>query len=164
MYDRILVPLDGSATSEAGVLEAIRLAQGQPGTRLVLLHVMNDFPSMMEMAGVADFEELRAHLRRWGEALLAKAAKLAADAGVACESRMREIHGGRIADAVLEEAREGRCDLVVMGTHGRRGLRRLALGSDAEQVVRGADVPVMLVRTAEHGAPARADVATAMPL
>jgi nucleotide-binding universal stress UspA family protein len=53
---------------------------------------------------------------------------------------------GRVADVVVEEAAKSGCDLIVMGTHGRRGFSRLALGSDADLVVRSSPVPVLLVR------------------
>ena len=58
---------------------------------------------------------------------------------------LREPLTKRVADEVLSEAKKWRADLIVMGTHGRRGLRRLVLGSDAEQIVRLANVPVLLV-------------------
>lgn len=57
-----------------------------------------------------------------------------------------ESIGGRAADLIVDQAKQWNADLIVMGTHGRRGLRRLALGSDAELVVRSASVPVLLVR------------------
>jgi nucleotide-binding universal stress UspA family protein len=58
----------------------------------------------------------------------------------------REIVGGPAADVIVREAKKQRADLIVLGTHGRRGMRRLVLGSDAEQVVRMSPVPVLLVR------------------
>ncbi len=59
---------------------------------------------------------------------------------------MLESIGGVAADFILAQAKEWKADLIVMGTHGRRGLMRLALGSNADLVVRGAAVPVMLIR------------------
>jgi nucleotide-binding universal stress UspA family protein len=59
---------------------------------------------------------------------------------------VREVTRGRIATVVVDEARSSGCDLIVMGTHGRRGFNRLALGSDADLVVRESPVPVLLVR------------------
>jgi len=63
-----------------------------------------------------------------------------------------ESIGGPAADLILAQAKEWPADLIVMGTHGRRGLRRLAMGSDAEGVIRGAPVPVLLVHDAGKGA------------
>jgi nucleotide-binding universal stress UspA family protein len=59
---------------------------------------------------------------------------------------LHDVGGGRVADAIVEEARRSRCDLIVIGTHGRRGVSRAMLGSDAENVVRSSPVPVLLVR------------------
>ena len=68
------------------------------------------------------------------------------DAGVDVEAVVRYDPGLRVSDLIVREAVDGRADLIVMGTHGRRALRRLALGSDAELVLRESPVPVLLVR------------------
>ena len=78
--------------------------------------------------------------------LLAQAKVLALAQGIEAETVMREVSQGRIADVILEEVQSGACDLIVMGTHGRRGVSRITMGSDAEQVVRMSPVPVLLVR------------------
>ena len=62
------------------------------------------------------------------------------------ETQLRELKGGRVADAILQEAKSTSCDLIVIGTHGRRGFSRVLLGSDAENVLRESPVPVLLVR------------------
>jgi nucleotide-binding universal stress UspA family protein len=154
MYKRILVPLDGSATAERGLREAIGLAAEQK-SRLFLLHVVDEYPLVLQMSSALNHEQTEraslrmTTLREYGDGLLAKAGKLAADAGVAADTRLREISSGRIADVIVEEAALSGCDLIVMGTHGRRGFSRLMLGSDAELVVRTAGVPVLLVRQEE---------------
>lgn len=148
MYERILVPLDGSATAEAGLRHAIGLAAALK-SRLVLLHVMDDFALTVEMASVADYEGMRAALRGYGQDALDKARKAAADAGVMSEAVLREQPQARISEVINGEAVRHRCDLVVMGTHGRRGFSRLTLGSNAEAVMRTSTVPVLLVRAGE---------------
>ena len=145
MYKHILVPLDGSATAEVGFREALRLAAEQKG-KLRLLHVIDDFPMLLEMSAVASFEESMRKVREYGEEVLAKAHSEAVKADVPAGTALREVTQGRIADVVVDEARACGCDLIVMGTHGRRGLSRLALGSDADLVVRTSPVPVLLVR------------------
>jgi len=72
--------------------------------------------------------------------------------GIDPDRVLLESIGGSAADLILDQARQGSADLIVMGTHGRRGLLRAAFGSDAEQVVRGATIPVLLVRAASHRA------------
>jgi nucleotide-binding universal stress UspA family protein len=85
-------------------------------------------------------------LTQRGRRILGKAAELARKAGVACDTVLLETLTGPAAEPILRQAKKSRVDLIVMGTHGRRGLRRLVMGSDAEQIVRNTPVPVMLVR------------------
>jgi nucleotide-binding universal stress UspA family protein len=145
MFQHILGPIDGSDTAAQGLREAIRLAADQKA-RLRLLYVIDDFPMLVELATVESFDASLQKLRNYGEKLLADAKRLAGQSGVEAEPVLREVTQGRIAETVVDEATISRCDLVVMGTHGRRGLSRMALGSDADLVVRTSPVPVLLVR------------------
>lgn len=145
MYSKILVPIDGSPTSERGLHEAITIAQAMKST-VVLLHVVDDFPFMMEMAAVINYEENHKALVDAGQKLLDKRAKTLVEAGIPCEQALRDVRALPVADVIVQEASDRHCDLIVMGTHGRRGLSRLTMGSDAELVVRQAGVPVLLVR------------------
>jgi nucleotide-binding universal stress UspA family protein len=88
-------------------------------------------------------------LRQYGLEVLAKARVAAEAASVHSEPLLREVTGKRIADVIVEQAHQHGCDLIVMGTHGRRGFTRLTLGSAAEGVARTSDVPVLLVRLEE---------------
>lgn len=132
MYSRILAPTDGSATATQGVREAIALAKALKA-QLVLLHAIDDFP-------------ITHTLREAGRTILDTAAGLADKDGVACETVLRELDVQHAADAIVSEAVAKECDLIVMGTHGRRGINRLFLGSDSEKVLRHSPVPVLLVR------------------
>jgi nucleotide-binding universal stress UspA family protein len=91
-------------------------------------------------------------LRERGKAILADAAALVRVHGFEPSSVLVESIGGPAADLIVAQATEGHADLIVMGTHGRRGLRRVALGSDAEQVIRMSTVPVLLVRNVRPAA------------
>ena len=148
MYHRILVPLDGSPTAEAGLRHAIGLAAALKA-ELVLLHVMDDFALTMEMSSVMSYDTMRDALRQYGQHALDRAQQAAADAGVMCESFVREVAQARVSEVINDEAVKHRCDLVVMGTHGRRGFSRLTLGSNAEAVMRTSTTPVLLVRVGE---------------
>jgi nucleotide-binding universal stress UspA family protein len=86
-------------------------------------------------------------LRQSGKKIIEKAEALARRNGLAPESVMLESFGGRAADFIVQQARKWGADLIVLGTHGRRGVKRLVMGSDAEQVVRTTRVPVLLVRS-----------------
>ena len=145
MYHRILVPLDGSPTADAGLRHAIDLASAVKA-KLVLLHVMDDFALMVEMSSVTSYETMRDALRKYGQHALDRAQQAAADAGVMCETFVREVAQARVSEVINDQAVKHRCDLVVMGTHGRRGFSRLTMGSNAEAVMRTSTVPVLMVR------------------
>jgi nucleotide-binding universal stress UspA family protein len=145
MYKRILVPIDGSVAANKGLEEAIRLAAGLHAT-LVLLHIVNEQPAVLDTASGTAFGEVRRQMLKDGDKVLGDASQWALDAGVPSEAVLKELITGRVADAIVAVAAHTACDLIVMGTHGRRGMPRLVLGSDAELVVRESPVPVMLVR------------------
>jgi len=145
MYKQLLVPLDGSETSRRGLREAIALATALKA-RLRLLHVISDFAVMVEMANVIDFEKVRGGLHQYGRDLLETAAAEGRAAGLEVSTELRDPKGGRVADAIVQEARDAGCDVIVIGTHGRRGFNRALMGSDAERVLRESPVPILLVR------------------
>jgi len=145
MYQRILVPLDGSAPSERGFAEALSLARAFDAS-LVLLHVIESYPMMIEMASATTWEQVGSGLRDEGQRVLDQAHEAAQSAGVASETHLEEVSAARVCDVIVEQARAHRCDLIVMGTHGRRGVERAVVGSDAERVIRQAPCAVLLVR------------------
>ena len=106
----------------------------------------SDFPILAETAGAIDFEKYSVELHQYGQGLLDDAKALARSAGLEVETRLRDLKGGRVADAIVLEAKSTVCDLIVIGTQGRRGISRAMLGSDAENVLRESPVPVLLVR------------------
>jgi nucleotide-binding universal stress UspA family protein len=91
-------------------------------------------------------EEMIEAQRKLGENLLERARTTAIGYGIAADTRLVDGRAERVADAIIAEALASRCELVVMGTHGRRGFSRVMIGSDAERVVRSCPVPVLLVR------------------
>src|SRR5689334_24355917 len=136
-YKRILVPVDGSATSKAGLREAIALAKGQ-GASLQLVHVVDQhYIALMGIeSSAAGMSRMMEDVKRAGRAIL-KSAQAAADkAGVKATPVLLETLTGPAADLIVKQAKKSGADLIVLGTHGRRGVRRLLMGSDAEQVVR----------------------------
>lgn len=145
MYKRILVPIDDSQTARRGLREAITLATQQKAT-LCLVHVVDDFPLMLEMPVARDFVLYREALCTHGRRVLEDAKALAQSLGLEVETRLAEPTRGRVSEAIVDEAKRSGCDLIVIGTHGRHGLGRALLGSDAENVLRHSPVPVLLVR------------------
>jgi len=148
MYQKILVPVDGSDTSSRGLDEALRLAR-LTGAQLRLVHVIDELSLMI---GMESFAALSADtvrlLREGGQQILADARSRAAAAGVQAETVLVDSFTTGVCDEILRQCNEWGADLVVLGTHGRRGVRRLFMGSDAEQIVRLAATPVLLVRAA----------------
>jgi nucleotide-binding universal stress UspA family protein len=147
VYRRILVPVDGSSTSIAGLNEALRLAKNQKA-RIRLIHIVDERMIFSTAEAGMNIEPVIDSLKSGGKRILERAAKLAAARGVRAETDMVENAASQVADVLVSRARRWRADLVVMGTHGRRGVNRLVLGSDAELVVRNSPVPVLLVRSA----------------
>jgi nucleotide-binding universal stress UspA family protein len=145
MYARILVGVDGSAASQRGLEEAVRLAQ-RGGAKLRIVHVLGELGLMAGVPEAAYLEAVLAEARRGGEQVVSKALAAAKAEGVDAEAELVETVGRTIGDVLADEVTRWRADLVVLGTHGRRGLRRMVLGSDAESVVRTSPVPVLLVR------------------
>jgi nucleotide-binding universal stress UspA family protein len=144
-YRKILVAVDGSPAAGKGLREAVRLAKSEEA-ELCVFHVVNEFYAFAMPEGGAAMADLVPTLREGGRRILAKAQAEAQKQGLKAKGVLRETVGGAAADAIVKEAKKQRADLIVLGTHGRRGVRRMVLGSDAEQVVRTASVPVLLVR------------------
>lgn len=150
MYRKILVPVDGSATAARGLEEATGLARAS-GAQVVLLHVIDAYPLAVEMATSDTWQLVMDGLRKQGQALLAQGGMTLRDHGVPVVERLVEFPAGRVADAILDEARQQGCDLIVMGTHGRRGFAHMVMGSDAERVVHESPLPVLMVRHPDAG-------------
>jgi len=148
MYKRILVPYDGSAPSRAGLREAMDLAFDS-GATLVVLHVVSELPLLMAGEAHVNYGQIAEILMQTGQALAQEAAVVARKDGIPCEMQVIDAGAVPVCDVIVDQIGAQRCDLVVMGTHGRRGLKRLTLGSDAEMVVRRAAVPVLLAKCAE---------------
>ncbi len=146
MYQRIIVPVDGSATAAKGLDEAIKLAR-LTGASLRLIHVIElmNFATGFEPAD-AYFNDVIPAMKRAAEEILGHAKTQALAGGVTVDTCVLERLGARVSELVIEEAKSWGADLIVIGTHGRRGVGRLMLGSDAEQIIRLAPVPVLLVR------------------
>ncbi len=141
MYKRILVAVDESETSKLALNEAITLAKNQHAT-LRFVHVV-------DLTTFTDVKAPYAHaLRAAGQKLIDSYSSLARVAEIDFDARMLVVEalGQHIYDAIEEEANRWPADLIVIGTHGRRGIRRLLLGSVAEGVTRVSTKPVLLIR------------------
>ena len=145
MYKRILVTVDGSATSNKALTAALQLAR-EGGAQVRLLHALDE---MAYFGGVEYSGSIIEVARENAQKLLADAAALAESAGIDVDRKLVDQPGQRLGHTVCDEARAWQADLIVVGTHGRRGIERVLLGSGAEQVIRLAPVPVLVVRADE---------------
>ena len=144
MYQKILVPVDGSFTSSYALQEAVKLAK-QLDACLELVHVYEDTIYLVD-ENYFNYEELQKTIRTRGEEILASAAEIVSAASIPVETKLIQSDTGQISSVLVEEAESWQAELIVIGTHGHSGLSRLLLGSVAEGVSRSASVPVLLVR------------------
>lgn len=150
MFKRILVPVDGSHASGLGLDKAIRLALEQRAT-LHILHVIDNRAVTQSlglgMGGGVGIDGLFESLRDSGRKILARAEARARKHKIRVKTALVDNSVRSVSDLIVSQAKKLRADLIVLGTHGRRGISRLVMGSDAEGVVRSAPAPVLLVRS-----------------
>jgi len=144
MYRNILVPVDGSPTSDRALQEALKLAK-QQNAQLALIHVLEDV-WYVDNESYLNYAELQKLQRISSEKVLAQAEKSVRQAGMNATVKSLETRGERTANMIIAEAKRCSADLIVIGTHGRSGFNHLLFGSVAEGVVRTAHVPVLLIR------------------
>ncbi|MET3231221.1 UNVERIFIED_ORG: nucleotide-binding universal stress UspA family protein [Burkholderia sp. 1263] len=148
MYSNIVVAIDGSAAAKRALAEAVQLAKLSRG-KLTAVYVL-DQSAAFTYAGACDPHLLTDAARQVGTSLLHDALAQMREFNVTGDMEIVETQGigEDIAGALLRCAQRRGADLVVMGTHGRRGLRRMVIGSVAERFVRFATCPVLLIREA----------------
>ncbi|APD12436.1 Stress response protein NhaX [Pandoraea sputorum] len=164
MSHRILLAIDGSETSWHALRETIRFAMPDDVVRVVnviddpFAHYQSAFSSYI------DLEAVREALIAESQETLTTAYKRLHEEGIQTDTRSIDLRtwGGTIAGAIIREARRWQTDLLVLGTHGRKGVRRMLLGSVAEQVLRHSHRPVMLVKESTTLPTGAASVPTAV--
>lgn len=142
-FKKILVPVDGSSTSNKALDYALQLAKdGHSQVRFI--HAIDElgYLSSHEYSG-----ELMATAHKHGTEVLQAAVLAAQAANVPADTRLVDTPGQRLGQTVSDEAASWNADLIVLGTHGRRGVGRVLLGSGAEQIIRMAPTAVLTVRS-----------------
>ena len=137
--EKILVAVDGSVFSDAAVDQAISLG-GICNSQIFVISVVDLYPEQMEVApALVDkmSTEVRQHID--------KAKKKIDEANIPCETIVHM--GGKPHEFIVQEAKERAIDLIVMGTHGRTGIKRILMGSVAQNVIGHAPCPVLVVPT-----------------
>lgn len=147
MYQRILVPTDGSALSKKAVKNAVELA-ATLGAEVVAVNIVPRYPmSYFEGSLTISPSEVSRVEKQWAEQgqALADAVATAADkAGV--KAKAITVKSDLVAEAILAAAKKNRCDLIVMASHGRKGIKRLLLGSETQHVLTHGNIPVLVLR------------------
>lgn len=142
VFKKILVPVDGSGTSNKAVDFALRMAKDDQAS-VRLLHCIDE-TSFLDANEYSS--ELIQQARQAGQKILQDGQAAAMKLGVAADTLLLERAGQRLGNSVADVAGDWGADLVVVGSHGRRGLGRWLLGSGSEQILRTSSVPVLLVR------------------
>ena len=147
MYQRILVATDGSTLSKKAVNSAIALA-ALTGAELVALKVVPRYPQSYFEGGivlqVAEVERIEKQWSESGQAIVDGVQKLALQKGV--KVKPVTARSDLVSDAIISTAKKQKCDLIVMASHGRRGIKRLLLGSETQHVLTHSHVPVLVLR------------------
>jgi nucleotide-binding universal stress UspA family protein len=147
MYQRILIATDGTALSQTAVTSAIELA-ALCGAELVAITVVPRYPqSYFEGSIALQPEETLRIEKQWeeqGQSVVELVKKAAADKGVTTQAVI--VKSDVVSDALITEADKHQCDLIVMASHGRRGLQRLLLGSETQHVLTHSTIPVLVIR------------------
>ena len=144
MFKRILVPTDGSEITTKAVTVAVELAQAGQG-QLFAISVKEPFPysAISEMQPVPPQEFYDAQ-ERIAAARVKAVQETAAAAGIPCQAHTVEaLHAW---EAIIDHAKQQRCDLIVMASHGRRGMAALLLGSETQRVLIHSPLPVLIVK------------------
>lgn len=149
LYKHILIPTDGSELSDKGLNHGLALAKALGASVTVVTVTANEFLSPYNMAELASqgtnpLETYRAGVEEEANKILQAASEKAQSAGVSI--RTEHIAERPPAEGIVEAAAEHNCDLIVMSSHGRRGVTRLMLGSQTAEVVATTIVPVLVVR------------------
>lgn len=149
MYKHILVPTDGSALSDKAVEAAIKLAK-LTGARITAFHSVEPYPLQgayaAEASGVAELqpEIFAERSEEYAKRVLAAVANAANAANVACATDYATSRSA--SQAIVDKARKEDCDIIVMASHGRRGLEGFLLGSETQKVLTHTSIPVLVYR------------------
>jgi len=148
MYKRIVVPVDGSETAQKALTTALQMARESNGC-VHLVHVVEGLTPMAADPYGAYSGEVIEVMRQSGRKILDDALALARAEGVQADTQLFDNFGARLAEVVADSATRFNADLMVVGTHGRRGLGRVLMGSGAEQIIRLSPVPVLVLRSSK---------------
>ena len=147
MYEKILVATDGSTLSKKAVRSAIELAAAVDA-ELVALYVVPRYPvSYFEGGITVSTQDIARTEKQWadeGQAIVDAVQEAAQAKGVKAKAAISK--GDLVAEAIMSTAKKQKCDLIVMASHGRKGFKRILLGSETQHVLTHSSIPVLVLR------------------
>jgi nucleotide-binding universal stress UspA family protein len=147
MYKRLLVATDGSELSTKAVSSAIELSAAI-GAELVALYVVPHYPTSYFEGGMSlSADDVARTEKKWaedGQAIVDQVQRDATAKGVTAKAAT--VRSGLVAETILSAAKKHGCDLIVMASHGRKGIQRVLLGSETQQVLTHSTIPVLVLR------------------
>jgi nucleotide-binding universal stress UspA family protein len=145
MFRHILIPTDGSSLSARAVEHGIEVAK-EIGAKVTAVHVGTPFHVLTADAeALTDTrEEYDRHMKRKGREILAAIEKSAKENGVRCDSAF--VRGEQPYEAIIKTAKNKDCDLILMASHGRKGVKGFLLGSETQKVLTHSSIPVLVYR------------------
>lgn len=146
MFKRILVPVDDNPISMKAAQEAIELSS-QLNAKIEFIHILDE-QNIVFSEVFTTYPSIKEALRKVGEELLSKINEMARSASIDFESKLIELRAaeGRIPEKIIEEATNWSADLIMIGSHGRRGINKFLLGSIALNVIQSTSIPVLLIK------------------
>lgn len=147
MYQRILVATDGSDLSKTAVRSAIELAAAV-GAELVALYVVPRYPVSYFEGGITiSVEDIARTEKQWGDKAQAVVDEVQKEAeALGIRARGLVTQSDLVAESIMSSAEKHNCDLIVMASHGRRGIKRVLIGSETQHVLTRSSLPVLVLR------------------
>ena len=147
MYKRILVATDGSTLSRKAVRNALELAAAT-GAELVALYVVPRYPVSYFEGGISiSSQDIARTEKQWadqGQAVVDAVQQAAQLEGI--KAKAVTTSSGLVAESIIKAVKKHKCDLIVMASHGRKGIKRILLGSETQHVLTHSSVPVLVLR------------------
>jgi nucleotide-binding universal stress UspA family protein len=148
MFKHILLPTDGSALSDKGVKQTIRMAKAL-GAQITAVHVVHGYRPLTEEGYVMPEvpvlrEQFERDVEKHSNEVLSPVRQAAVQAGVKCDTVVATADSPY--EAIISQAKKSRCDLIMMASHGRRGIQRLLHGSETSKVLTHSKIPVLVLR------------------
>ena len=147
MYKRILIATDGSKLSKMAVNSGIQLAE-LSGAQIIALKVVPRYPMSYFEGGMAvsmmDVAKIEKEWAENGQAIVEAVAASAVARGVTAKAVT--VKSDLVAEAIINAAKKHKCDLIVMASHGRNGIKRLLMGSETQHVLTHSHIPVLVLR------------------